>query len=139
MSEPVLVITSADAVELVLTDTTVSLRLSGKVRNEVHAEIANDPDVQSPGFAGRFARFVTGAVEKFIEKSIEYPLADVTSATYSGGALVFTYAHKKHPSFETVNVGQNGKNVPVLETFSPEDAQAFVAKFNELKATRREE
>jgi len=140
MSEPLLAITSADAIELVLTDSTVSMRFSEKVRGEVHAEIAAEPEIQSPGLAGRFARFVTGAVEKFINKTIEYPLADVTSAEYTGGALVFTYTHKQHPSFESINVGQNGqngKNVPVLQTFAPEDAQAFVAKFREVKAGGR--
>jgi hypothetical protein len=76
-------------------------------------------------------------VEKFINKSIEYPLADVTSAEYTGGSLVFTYTHKQRPSFETISVSQNGKNVPVLQTFAPEDAQAFVAKFREVKAGGR--
>ena len=137
MSEPLLVVTSSDAIELVLTDSTVSMRFSEKVRGEVQAEIAAEPEIQSPGLAGRFARFVTGAVEKFMNKSIEYPLADVTSAEYTGSALVFTYTHKQRPSFETINVGQNGKNVPVLQTFAPEDAQAFVAKFREVKAGER--
>src|SRR5215469_10836571 len=99
MSELPLTITSTDGgVELVLTDTSVSMKLSEGVlqqaRVEMQQDLQNDPDVQKGGLAARFARFVTGAVESLLNHTIEYPLVDVESVQYQDGGLVFSY-HKK--------------------------------------------
>ena len=134
MSELPLTITSTDGgVELVLTDTSVSMKLSEGVlqqaRVEMQQDLQNDPDVQKGGLAARFARFVTGAVESLLNHTIEYPLVDVESVQYQDGGLVFSYHKKQRLSFETVSV--DGK--PALKSFSPEDAQAFAERFSALK------
>jgi hypothetical protein len=134
MSELPLTITSTDGgVELVLTDTSVSMKLSESVlkqaQDEMQQDLQNDPDIKKGGLAARFARFVTGAVESLLNHTIEYPLGDVESVRYQDGGLVFTYRKKQALSFETVNV--DGK--PALKSFSPEDAQALVQRFSELK------
>ena len=134
MSELPLTITSTNGgVELVLSDTSVTMKLSESVlqqaRDEMHQDLQNDPDVQKGGLAARFAGFITGAVESILTHTIDYPLGDIESVRYQDGALVFTY-HKKHRlGFESVSM--DGK--PALKSFSPDDAQAFVERFSALK------
>jgi hypothetical protein len=134
MSELPLTITSTGGrVELVLTNTSVSMKLSESVlqqaRDEMQQDLQNNPDIKKGGLAARFAKFVTGAVESLLNHTIEYPLGDVESVKYQDGGLVFTYHKKQALSFETVNV--DGK--PALKSFSPEDSQAFVERFSALK------
>jgi hypothetical protein len=134
MSKLPLTITSTDGgVELVLTDTSVSMKLSESVlkqaQDEMQQDLQNDPDIKKGGLAARFARFVAGAVESLLNHTIEYPLGDVESLRYQDGGLVFTYSKKQRFSFETVSV--DGK--PALKSFSPEDAQAFAEQFSALK------
>ncbi|HUY76201.1 MAG TPA: hypothetical protein VMV29_05495 [Ktedonobacterales bacterium] len=150
---PVLTITTQeDAVELVLTQSAVVMRLSDQLVNQVHEEIHSDPDVQRlGGLMGRFVRFVTSSAEKMISGSIEYDIDDIKSVAYTDGALVFTYVKKHGLSFEDLTVGdqdhdiivgkregKHDKNASVLSLFAPEDAQAFVARFAQVKARSRE-
>jgi len=138
MSEPVFTIATAEnAIELVLSDTAVTLRLSDAVLGEFHREVDNDPDVRADNLAGRFARLVTGMAEKLISKTIEYPLADINDVEYTDGRLVFSYAHRHKLSFEGITVGDHGHNTPVLAAFSPDDANAFVEHFHQLKGSNR--
>ena len=135
MTAPVLTITSAEhAVTLTLTDEAISMKLSDHILDEVHREIADDTDVAAPGWAGNLARFVTGSVEKMLRSSIEYPLSDIASVDYQNGAIVFTYRKMRIMTFEDVNIIVNGKREQALASFSPENAQAFVAKTRELLA-----
>jgi hypothetical protein len=134
MSELPFTITSTNGgVELVLTDTSVSMKLSESLlheaRDEMRQDLQHDPDIQKGGLAARFAHFVTGAVESLLSHTIEYPLGDIESVHYQDGGLVFAYRKKQMLSFETVNM--DGK--PALKSFSPEDAQAFVERFSALK------
>lgn len=134
MSEAVLTITSQeDAAELVLTQSSVRMKLSESVLREFRDEVAADPDVQSHGLAGRFARAVTGAVGALLSSYVEYPLYEIESLAYRDGALVFTY-HKRHrPSFEDISFVLHGKRMSALAAFAPADAMTFVERFNELK------
>ena len=135
MSEPILTIKSEqDAVELVLTDTDVSMKLSESVLKEAQSEMKqdldDDPDVKKGGLAERFGHFIAHAVDTLLHQTIEYPIADIQSVEYRDGGLVFTY-HKKHGlSFETVKVD----STPALKAFSEADARAFVEKFDQVKA-----
>jgi len=146
---PILTITSQEnAVELILTQSAVVMRLSDQIVNQVHEEIHNDPDVQRlGGVLGRFVRFVTSSAEKMISGSIEYDIDDIKSVAYTNGTLVFTYVKKHRLSFEDVTVGdsdhdsplgKHGKNASVLSLFAPEDAQAFVERFQQVKARSQE-
>lgn len=135
MSEPVLTITSQeDAVELVLTSEGVHMKLSDAVLHEFRSDVQTDPDVQAPGLVGRFARMVTGAAEKLISSTIEYPLADIESVADHDGTLVFTYRKRRAFSFENVTITLNGARVPALAAFSPADAQTFAQQFAAVKA-----
>lgn len=134
MSEPLLTITSREnAVQLSLTNEQVRMTLSESVTREFHDDVRSDPDVQAPGLAGRFARFITGAVEKLLSSAIEYAVADIESVTMRDGALVFTYVKRHRPSFEDITIVLDGATVPALATFAPADAQAFAERFAALK------
>lgn len=137
MSEPFTITSAENAVELVLSDATVTMRLSGAALDEVHREIQNDPDVQAGNVAGRFARFVTGMAEKMISKTIEYPLTDINDVEFTDGRLVFSYAHRHKFSFEDITVGDHGHTTSVLAMFPPDAANAFVEKFHQLKGATR--
>jgi hypothetical protein len=134
MSESPLTITSTDGgVELVLTDTSVSMKLSDSVlqqaRSEMQQGLKDDPDVKKGGLVARFTHFVTQTVDNLLQHTIEYPLGDIESMQYKDGGLVFTYHKKQMLSFEVVNV--DGK--PALKSFSPVDAQAFAERFAAVK------
>jgi hypothetical protein len=134
MGEPILTIKSEqNAVELVLTDTEVSMKLSESVLKEAQSEmkqdLQNDSDVQKGGLAGRFGHFIAHAVDTLLHQTIEYPIADIESVEYRDGGLVFTYRHKHTLSFETVRVDDKS----ALKSFSESDARAFVEKFNQIK------
>ena len=134
MSEPILTITSReDAVQLILTQESVRMRLSERVLEEYRREVGSDPDVRAPGLAGRFARAVTGAVGKLLGTYIEYALYDIESVTTRDGALIFTY-HKRHrPSFEDITVVEGGTTTSALAIFTPNDAARFAEQFALLK------
>lgn len=133
MNDPILTITSRDnAVELTLTGDTVRMNLSEAVLRQAHDEMAADPDVRAPGLAGKFARAITGAVNKLISSTIEYPLYDIASVEDRAGTLVFTYLRRQRPSFEDIRIGEDGRGA--LASFAPADAARFAAQFAALKA-----
>lgn len=134
VSEPILTIMSEqNAVELTLTEASVTMKLSESLLEEVCAEMRNDKDVQADGFAGKLARFITSSVDKLFSRTIEYPLADIASVDYVDGGLAFTYNKKHLLTFDTVSVSAGKGKESVLCTFAEADARAFVAKFREAK------
>ncbi len=138
MAESLLTITSTnDDVELMLTDTSVSMKLSDTIlqqaQREMQQDLQNDHDVQKGGLAARFARFVTTAVDGFLHHTIEYSIRDIASVAYEDGGLVFTYSKKQMFSFEAVSMD----GTPALKSFAEADARAFVQRFADVKARQR--
>ena len=121
--------TQSGAVGLTLTRTHVMMHATDALKQELRKETADDPDVKTPGFAGRFARFVTGSVQKLLEQKISYSLEDIEAVIYDGETLVFSYRRKHRLSFEDVRE----ENRPALSNFSEGDARAFVAAFDQQK------
>ncbi|MDE3230316.1 MAG: hypothetical protein KGO05_10575 [Chloroflexota bacterium] len=137
MSDPILTITSREnAVELILTEDTVRMKLSDAVLKEARDEMAADPDTRAPGLTGKFVRAITGAVNKFISSTIDYPLYDIASVEDRAGTLVFTYLRRQRPSFEDIHIGDNGGRA-ALASFAPADTARFAAEFAALKAKAR--
>lgn len=135
MAEPLLTITSInDGVELMLTDTAVSMKLSDTIlqqaQHEMQQDVQNDRDVQKGGLAARFAHFVTTAVDSLLHYTIEYSIRDIASVAYQDSGLVFTYGKKHALSFETVNID----GTPALKSFAEADARAFAQRFADVKA-----
>jgi hypothetical protein len=135
MAEPLLTITSTkDGVELTLTDTSVSMKLSDTIlqqaQREMQQDAQNDPDVQKGGLVAAFARFVTSAVDGLLHRTIEYSIHDIASVACQDGGLVFTYSKKQVFSFEIVSID----GTPALKSFAEADARAFAQRFAEVKA-----
>ena len=126
--------TTGDEVALSLSSVAITMRLSEATLAQAHQEIADEPDISSPGWAGALARFVTGSVEKLLRSSIEYPLADLTSIADDNGTITFTYRSQRILTFEDVMIGVPGKRTQALASFAPADAQSFVGKARELMA-----
>ena len=138
MAETLLTITSTnDGVELVLTDTSVSMKLSDTIlqqaQREMQQDLQNDRDVQKGGLAARFAHFVTSAVEGLLHHTIEYSIHDIASVAYQDGGLVFTYDKKHALSFEIVKIDDK----PALKSFAEADARTFAQRFADVKARQR--
>jgi hypothetical protein len=136
MSDTVLLTIKSEnnAVELTLSDAAVTMKLSESLLHEVEGEmqqdLKSDPDVQKGGLAGRFAQFVTHAVDSILHQTIHYALGDIKSVDYQDGGLVFEYSKKHALSFETVKVGDK----PALQSFAEADARAFAERFSQVKA-----
>jgi hypothetical protein len=119
-----------NAVELTLSDAAVTMKLSESLLQEAEGEMQRDPDVQKGGLAGRFAQFVTHAVDSMLHHTIEYSLADIKSVDYRDGGLVFVYNKKHTFSFEVVKID----NKPALQSFTEADARDFAERFTQVKA-----
>jgi hypothetical protein len=136
MSDTVLLTIKSDnnAVELTLSDAAVTMKLSEgllqEVEGEMQRDLQHDSDVQKGGLAGRFAQFVTHAVDSMLHHTIQYSLADIKSVEYQNIGLVFTYNKKHALSFEQVNMGDK----PALQSFAEADARAFAERFSQVKA-----
>jgi hypothetical protein len=126
--------TVGNEVSLSLSNVAITMRLSEATLAQAHQEIEDDPDVSAGGWAGNLARFVTGSVEKLLRSSIEYPLADITAISDDNGTITFHYRSQRILTFEDVMIGVPGKRKQALSSFSPTDAQAFVARARELMA-----
>jgi len=138
MAEPLLTITSInDGVELMLTDTAVSMKLSDTIlqqaQREMQQDLQNDRDVQKGSLAARFAHFVTTAVDGLLHHTIEYSIHDIASVAYQDGGLVFTYDKKHALSFEIVKIDDK----PALKSFAEADARTFAQRFADVKARQR--
>jgi hypothetical protein len=131
-SEIMTITTTGNEVTLTLTNTAIIMRFTDKVRSEVHDEKANLEHDDSPGWAKALANFALGAAERFLQSSIEYPLADISSIEDRDGAIKFTYRSRRIKAFEDVVIGTEGHQKQALSSFSPADAAAFVAKAREL-------
>ncbi|HEX9037571.1 MAG TPA: hypothetical protein VF808_11340 [Ktedonobacterales bacterium] len=88
--------------------------------------------MSADGWAGNLARFVTRSVEKLLRSSIEYPLADITAISDDNGTITFSYRSQRILAFEDVMIGVSRSRKQALASFSPADAQAFVARAREV-------
>lgn len=126
--QPLLTIHSVgNEIALSLTQTHVVVRLSDEQLAKARQEIESEPDRQAPGLVGSFVRMVTGFASRVVGTTVRYPIADIDSVTNANGVLTFKYNKKHTPSLDTFAT-DHGK-----PAYSNADAEAFVAKFNELK------
>ncbi len=110
--------TEGGADGLTLTPAHITMHAADALKQELRDETATDPDTQSPGFAGRFARFVTRSVRGLLERTLSYPLADIETVVYDGETLVFSYRRKHTLSFEAVR--ENDRPAATFQRETPE-------------------
>jgi hypothetical protein len=124
-------ILNADStVELALVGEKVTSGLSPKMLAQIRSKTSATEDSGS-GLGSSISRMVKSAVNTAVAKQVSYPISDIKDVRYEGGRLVFVWKDGKPMNLlEHSNV--NGK--PVLQSFRPEDAQAFVKAFRTRKA-----
>ncbi len=131
--DSVMIRTTDGAINLGLARDTVFMGLSDSVLALARTDMTRDTEETKSAFAGALERFVKKSVSSALQTRLKYPLTDLDSATYSGGAIKFAYRDRRSMAFE--DVSQNGHKA--LQSFSPTDAQRFVATVNSAIRTAR--
>ncbi len=115
--------TTDGAMKLGVAHDTVYMGLSDSVLAVATNDMAKDTEESGSAFAGRIERMVKTSVGKALKTRLTYPLADLDTVTYSDGTIRFKYRIRRKIAFEDVSQS----NHKALQSFSPEDAQRFVA------------
>ena len=116
-------IVSADsAVELALIGSRIMMRLSDKTVAEIKRK-TDTTNVSGSGFAASIEKMVKSGVASALNQQVEYPLSEVRDARYEDGEIKLEMNGKGPRLFEQTRVNKT----PVMKSFRPEDAQAFVA------------
>ncbi len=134
VGEARLAITTTDgSTTLILTRGVVAMQLSDRYLHRIDRKMVRDAgsdDDEDACYLGHVIRdAVLTVVRQVLDHSLECPVARVRDAEYRHGRLVLT-TENGHRMFRGVRV--EGRDV--LESFSPEDAQAFVREFDRLTA-----
>jgi hypothetical protein len=125
--------TTDGAIQLGLARDTVYMGLTDSVLTLARTDMARDTEETKSVIAGTIERFVKKSVGSALQTRLKYPLADLDSVNYSGGAIKFAYRDKRRIGFE--DVSQNGHKA--LQSFTPDDAQHFVSVVNSAIRTSR--
>ena len=128
-SAPAQVLHDGD-VRITATDNSVDLALIGDsissgLSQSTLAKVKHDTDtgsVSGSGFGASIEKLVKSKVQSAIGTRVSFPLSAIDSATYEGGAIRFYSQGKTSKMFNTAKVN----NRPLLESFTPADAQRFV-------------
>jgi hypothetical protein len=91
-------------------------------------------NVTGTGMGAEIERMVKGTVQSALATRINIPLSAVRDVHYDGQKIVFDWNGKPPKTFGNVKVDK--KNV--LESFSADDAQRFVAAVRARKNTQIE-
>jgi len=124
--DSIVIRTTDGAMNLGLVHDTVFMGLTDSVLTLARNDMARDTEETKNVLAGTIERFVKSRVSSALQTRLKYPLADIDSATYRDGAIKFAYRDRRTMAFEDVK--QDGRRA--LNSFSPEDAQHFVATVN---------
>ena len=112
--------------------------ISGGLSEKTLAKVKHDTDtnnVKGTGMGAEIERMVKGTVQSALTTRINIPLSAVRDVSYDGRKIVFDWNGKPPKSFGNVKVDKKD----VLESFSAEDAQRFVAAVRARKNTRLEQ
>jgi hypothetical protein len=127
-------IASVDSgVDLALLGDTISGGLSAKTLAKVKHE-TDTAAVKGTGLGSEIERMVKGTVQNALGTRINVPLSAVKDVRYDGTRLVFEWNGKPPKTFGSVKTDKKD----VLESFSAEDAQRFVAAVRARKGTQLE-
>jgi hypothetical protein len=85
--------------------------------------------VQGSGFGAMIERTVKSSVQGALGTRVSFGLADIKGARYQNGRIEFDWNNGKHNIFDNTKVNKK----PLLESFTPSDAQRFVDAVNARK------
>lgn len=127
-------IASVDSgVDLALIGDTISGGLSAKTLAKVRRE-TDTAAVKGSGLGPEIERMVKGTVQSALGTRINIPLSAVKDVRYDGTKIVFEWNGKPPKTFGNVKTDKKD----VLESFSADDAQRFVAAVRARKGTQLE-
>lgn len=119
-------------IDLAMIGDTVSTGLAPQALEKVRLE-TDTTTVSGSGFGASIEKMVKRTVAGSIGTRVGVPLSAVRDVRYEGGAIRFEWAGAPPSVFASVRI--NGR--PLLESFSPADAEAFVAAVRARKEGRR--
>lgn len=114
--------------ELLLTRRVVALQLSDRTLRKLDRELARDRDRDEGVIAGAIKGAVLGSVRALLDHSVECPLDELRDVRYRSGRLELITMDGDRV-LDDLKIDDQ----PVLESFSPADARAFVHEFRRLK------
>ncbi len=115
---------------LLLMDTTIIAQMTDAGLSRINTREATDT---IKGAVNRlFARMVLGALQPLFDYGIAYHLRDLADARYAEGRLQLRRANGEEV-FRDTDIGDG----PLMESFSPADAEAFAARAKEARAKLR--
>jgi hypothetical protein len=132
-SDSLVIRTTDGTMNLGLARDTIFMGLTDSVLTLAREDMARDTQETGSAIAGTIERFVKKKVSSALGTRLTYPVTDIDSASYRNGSIKFAYRERRRMAFE--DVSQNGHKA--LASFSPEDAQRFVATVNSAIHSRR--
>jgi hypothetical protein len=132
-SDSLVIRTTDGTMNLGLARDTIFMGLTDSVLALAREDMARDTQETGSAIAGTIERFVKKKVSSALGTRLTYPVTDIDSASYRNGSIKFAYRERRRMACE--DVSQNGHKA--LASFSPEDAQRFVATVNSAIHSRR--
>ncbi len=117
-------------VDLALIGDTISSGLS-QTTIATAARETDSSTVKGTGFGASIEKMVKSSVQKGLGTRVGFPISDIKSAAYRDGKISFDFVDGHKKVFDQAKIN----NKPLLESFSPADAQRFVDAVNARKGT----
>ena len=118
--------------EMLLTRHVVAVQFSDRTLRKVDRDMDRDRDEDEGLIAGAIKGAVLGSVRALLDHSVECPLDELRDVRYRNGRLELITEDGERV-LEDLELNDR----PVLESFSPADARAFVYEFRRLKGGDR--
>jgi hypothetical protein len=117
-----------NGVDLALIGDTISSGLSEAALAKARSE-TDTGAVKGSGFAASLEKTIKSSVQSAIGTRVGFPLSQVKDARYEGNRIVFDWNGPPSTIFDHSSVNHK----PLLESFTPADAQRFVDAVNARK------
>lgn len=125
------IVTQDSSVVMVLAGESILAGLSDKVIAKVKTE-TDTSEVEGSGFGAGVEKFIKGTVQSALAQRMVVPLSAIDTVWYDGTAIRFKFTNDRRFAVGRAKTDKK----PVLEAFSPEDAQRFVDAVQARKAGR---
>jgi hypothetical protein len=116
------IVNTDSSVELALIGSRVMMRLSDKTVGEIKAK-TDTSNVSGSGIGASIEKLVKSSVASALTQQVEYPLSEIRDARYEDGEIRLDMTGERQRIFSQTRVN----NTPVMKSFRPADAEAFVA------------
>ena len=123
-------LTENGAVKMGLTRERVYIEVSEAVREHVDERIAEGMEEGDSRIARSIENAVRRGVRSAMSIDIEFDVDEIRDVEYRGGELVFDFVNDEERSLDNIRIDDE----PVMRSFPPGDARAFVDAFRRVKA-----